>query len=173
MLTAAEIPHNVILEENSGLGGDAIIQPVLAADRIRYEGEPVAIVAAETPGAAVEAAALVFVEYEDEPGVFQPEEALGEGAPHVHPGGNRYVTWRASQGDVEAAMSRAELIVEETYRSQRVDHAYLEPEAGIGWIDSDGALPLRVSTQVIEHVREVAEILEPGRTKVCIRAASR
>jgi CO/xanthine dehydrogenase Mo-binding subunit len=171
VLTAADIPHNVILEEASGLGVDAIVQPVLAGDRVRYDGEPVAAIAAETPGAAAEAAALVEVEYEDEPGVFDPEEALGANAPRVHAGGNRYVTWRASQGDVDAAMSAADLVVEETYQTQRVDHAYLEPEAGIGWIDSDGVLTLRVSTQVIEHARQIAEILEIPHSRVRVIAA--
>jgi len=171
VLTAADIPHNVIAEEASGLGLDAIVQPVLAADRVRYDGEPVAIVAAETPGAAVEAAALVEVELEDAPGVFDPEAALEADAPAVHPGGNRYVTWRSGLGDVEAALSRADVVVEETYHSQRVDHAYLEPEAGIGWIDSDGVLTLRVSTQVIEHQRQIAEILELPHSRVRVIAA--
>ena len=171
VLTAADIPHNGILDEASGLGVDAIVQPVLAADRVRYDGEPVALVAAETPGAAAEAASLVEISYEDLPGVFDPEEALRDGAPEVHAGGNRYVTWRPAIGDVDAAMESAELIVEETYHSQRVDHAYLEPEAGIGWIDSDGVLTLRVSTQVIEHARHVAEILELPHSRVRVIAA--
>ncbi len=171
VMTAADIPHNGILDEASGLGVDAIVQPVLAADRVRYDGEPVALVAAETPGAAAEAAGLVDVEYEEEPGVFDPEAALRDDAPAVHAGGNRYVTWRSAIGDVESAMHAADLIVEETYRSQRVDHAYLEPEAGIGWIDSDGVLTLRVSTQVIEHARELAEILELPHSRVRVIAA--
>ena len=171
VLTAADIPHNVIAEEASGLGIDAIVQPVLAADRVRYDGEPVAIVAAETPGAAVEAAALVEVALEEAPGVFEPETALKDDAPAVHPGGNRYVTWRSALGDVETAMDRADVVVEGTYRSQRVDHAYLEPEAGIGWIDSDGVLTLRVSTQVIEHQRQIAEILKLPHSRVRVIAA--
>jgi CO/xanthine dehydrogenase Mo-binding subunit len=171
VLTAADIPHNVVVEEASGLGLDPVVQPVLAADRVRYDGEPVALVAAETPWAAEEAARLVVVDYEEEPGVFDAEQALEDGAPAVHPGGNRYVSWRASQGDVEQAMARAEVVVEETYRSQRVDHAYLEPEAGIGWIDSDGVLTLRVSTQVIEHARLLAEILELPHSRVRVIAA--
>ncbi len=171
VLTAADIPHNGILDEASGLGVDAIVQPVLAADRVRYDGEPVAVVAAETPGAAVEAAGLVDVEYEDLPGVFDPEEALSDAAPEVHAGGNRYVTWRSAIGDVEAAMQSADVVVEETYRSQRVDHAYLEPEAGVGWIDSDGVLTLRVATQVIEHAREIAEILELPHSRVRVIAS--
>jgi CO/xanthine dehydrogenase Mo-binding subunit len=171
VLTAVDIPHNGILDEASGLGVDAIVQPVLADDRVRYDGEPVALVAADTPGAAVEAAALVDVEYEDLPGVFDPEEALEDAAPEVHAGGNRYVTWRSEIGDAESAMETADLVVEETYRSQRVDHAYLEPEAGIGWIDSDGVLTLRVATQVIEHAREIAEILELPHSRVRVIAS--
>jgi CO/xanthine dehydrogenase Mo-binding subunit len=171
VLTAADIPHNGILDEASGLGVDAIVQPVLADDRVRYDGEPVALIAAETPGAAAEAAGLVEVSYEEEPGVFDPEEALSDDAPAVHRGGNRYVTWRSAIGDVDAAMQSADLVVEETYHSQRVDHAYLEPEAGIGWIDSDGVLTLRVSTQVIEHARQVAEILELPHSRVRVIAA--
>ena len=171
VLTAADIPHNAIHDEASGLGTDPVIQPVLAADRVRYDGEPVAAVAAETPLAAEEAAALVEVEYEEEPGVFDPEQALEPDAPRVHDRGNRYVTWRSAVGDVEAAMARADVLVEETYRSQRVDHAYLEPEAGIGWIDSDGVLTLRVATQVIEHAREIAEILELPHSRVRVIAA--
>jgi CO/xanthine dehydrogenase Mo-binding subunit len=171
VLTAADIPHNVIAEEASGLGIDAIVQPVLAVDRVRYDGEPVAIVAAETPEAALDAAALVEVDYEDAPGVFDPEEALEGDAQPVHAGGNRYVTWRSSIGDVESALARADVVVEETYRSQRVDHAYLEPEAGIGWVDSDGVITLRVATQVIEHARQLAEILQLPHSRVRVIAA--
>jgi CO/xanthine dehydrogenase Mo-binding subunit len=171
VLTAADIPHNVIAEEASGLGIDAIVQPVLASDRVRYDGEPVAIVAAETPGAAVDAAALVEVDYEDIPGVFDTEAALADDAPAVHAGGNRYVTWRSSIGDVEAALERADVVVEETYVSQRVDHAYLEPEAGIGWVDSDGVITLRISTQVIEHFRQLADILKLPHSRVRVIAS--
>jgi CO/xanthine dehydrogenase Mo-binding subunit len=159
VLTAEDVPRNAIIEEASGLGIEPAAQPVLAADRIRYDGEPVALVAAETPGGAVSAAELVEVEYEEEEGVFDPEEALQPGAPLLHPGGNCCAAWRFAEGDVEAAFRSADVVVEETYRTQRVDHVYLEPEAGVGWVDSDGVVTLRVSTQVIEHARELAEIL--------------
>jgi CO/xanthine dehydrogenase Mo-binding subunit len=171
VLTAADIPHNVIAEEASGLGIDQIVQPVLAIDRVRYDGEPVAIIAAESPGAAVEAAALVEIEYEDADGVFDTEAALRESAPAVHPGGNRYVTWRLAIGDADAAMARADLIVQDTYETPRVDHAYLEPEAGVGWVDGDGVITLRVSTQVIEHARQLADILQLPHSRVRVIAA--
>ncbi len=171
VLTAADIPHNAISEEASGLGFDQIVQPVLASDRVRYDGEPVAIVAAETPGAAIEAAALVEVEYEDADGVYDIDAALRDGAPAVHPGGNRYITWRSAIGDVEAAMALADHVIEETYQTHRVDHAYLEPEAGVGWIDGDGVVTLRVSTQVIEHARQLADILQLPHSRVRVIAA--
>jgi len=170
ILTAADVPRNGITEDASGLEIGTVIQPVLAFDRVRYQGEPVAIVAAQTPAAAEEAAELVQVEYEDLPGVFSPEEALQQGAAEVHPGGNRLVEWRMHRGDVDAALAGAEVLIEETYRTTHVDHAYLEPEAGVGWIDSDGVVTLRVSTQVIEHAREIAQILELPQTKVRVIA---
>jgi CO/xanthine dehydrogenase Mo-binding subunit len=171
VLTAADIPHNAISEEASGLGIDQIVQPVLARDRIRYDGEPVAIVAAETPGAAAHAAELVEVEYGDADGVFTTDEALADGAPGVHPGGNRYVTYRSAIGDVDAAMATADEIVEGTYQTPRVDHAYLEPESGVGWIEPDGVITLRVSTQVIEHARQLADILQLPQSRVRVIAA--
>jgi CO/xanthine dehydrogenase Mo-binding subunit len=109
--------------------------------------------------AAVEAAGLVDVEFEDDTGVFTIDEALADGAPSVHPGGNSYITYRSAIGDVDAAMTSADHIIEETYQTPRVDHAYLEPESGVGWVDADGVLTLRVSTQVIEHARQLADIL--------------
>jgi xanthine dehydrogenase molybdenum-binding subunit len=171
VLLAADIPHNAISEEASGLGIDQIVQPVLAADRIRYDGEPVACIAAETPGAAVQAAGLVEVEYEDDDGVFTIDEALADGAPSVHPGGNNYITYHSAIGDVDTAMAAADHVIEETYQTPRVDHAYLEPESGVGWVDSDGVVTLRVSTQVIEHARQLADILQLPHSRVRVIAA--
>jgi len=160
VLTATDVPHNQIREEASGLGLDPVAMPVLAADRVRYQGEPVALVAADRPEIAEAAAELIAVEYQDLPGVFDPEEALAADAPAVHPDGNRLVEWRFAIGCVDAALAEADVVVDGTYRTHHVDHAYMEPEAGIGWIDPDGVLVVRVSTQVIEHVRQVARILE-------------
>jgi CO/xanthine dehydrogenase Mo-binding subunit len=171
VLTAADVPANEVREEASGLGLEPVSQPVLAADRVRYVGEPVAVVAAEEPEIAERAAELVAVEYEDLPGVFDPIEALAPGAPAVHEQGNRLVSWRFAIGDVEGALADATRIVEGTYRTHHVDHAYLEPEAGVGWLDPNGVLTLRVSTQVIEHVREVARILRLPTSRVRVIGA--
>ena len=138
---------------------EVIQTPVLAADRVRYAGEAVALIAAESPHLAAEAAELVEVEYEPVPGVYDPEQALDGDAPLVHEQGNVLVDWKIGRGDVDAAIQSAAHVVAGEYRTQAVDHAYLEPEAGIGWIDTDGVVTLRVATQVIEHSTEIASIL--------------
>jgi len=166
ILTADDVPYNTISEAVTGLGMDQITMPVLAGSRVRYQGEPVAIVAADTPQIAARAAELVLVDYDDVPGVFDPSEALDPGAPAVHPDGNVLVAWSIREGDAAAALAAAPVVVEGTYRSQHVDHAYLEPEGGMAWIDGDGVLTLRVSTQVIEHAREVARIVGLPQSKV-------
>ncbi|MBO0679091.1 xanthine dehydrogenase family protein [Mycolicibacterium sp. S2-37] len=159
VLTAADVPHNAVVEHASGgLGELTVEQPVLAADRVRYVGEPIAVVAAVDPETAAEAADLVEVEYEPLPGVFSPQDALADGAPLVHDEGNVLVNWHIERGDIDAAFDEADIIVDHTYRSQPVEHAYLETEAGVGWIEND-VITLRISTQVIEHAVEIASIL--------------
>lgn len=197
--TASDVPANSVLDEASGLGLDVIDTPVLARSVVRYEGEPIALVAAESPDVAELAAEMIVVDYEDRPAVFDPEEALQPDAPRVHGPGvvivdrhehaeegvdpstevagespetsNVLVEWRLGRGDVERALQDADVVVEGTYRTHRVDHAYLEPEAGIGWIENDGVIVLRVSTQVIEHSREVADLLRVPHNKVRVIGA--
>ena len=160
VLTAADVPWNQVVERaTGGLGELAVAMPVLAADRVRYQGEPIALVAAVTPQVAAEAAELVDVEYEDLAGVFDAERALEPGAPLVHDEGNVLVSWTIARGEVEAALAAADVVVEGEYRTQRVEHAYLEPEAGVGWIDTSGVVTLRVATQVVEHAATIATIL--------------
>ena len=143
---------------------------VLATDRVRFHGEPIALVIAETEDALAVACDLVEVEYEDLPVVSDPFEALADGAPEVHEGGNLLAEWRIDRGDVDAAFADAAVTVEDTYRTQFVDHAYLEPEAGVGWLDDDGVLTLRIATQVVEHYRDVARILGLPESKVRVIA---
>ncbi len=160
VLTAADVPWNQVVERASGGVAElAVAMPVLAEDRVRYLGEPVALVAAVSPQAAEEAAELIDVDYQDLPGVFDAERALEPGAPLVHDEGNLLVTWTIARGDVDAGMEAADLVVEGIYRTQRVEHAYLEPEAGVGWVDTSGVVTLRVATQVIEHAATIAAIL--------------
>ena len=165
VLTHADVPQNALRMELPGRMAEATAgavlatQPVLAEGRVRFQGEPVAAIAAETPEVAAEAAELVRVEYEPLPGVYDPLEAMKPGAPPVHEGGNLLRAWHIRKGDVAEGFKRAEVVVERTYRTPFVDHLYLETETGIGWIDAEGVLVLRVSTQVLEHFRDVAEVL--------------
>ncbi len=171
VVTAADVPSNRIVEMASGgLAELEVAMPVLAGDRVRYFGEPVALVAAATQQIADEAAELVSVEYEDLPGVFDVESALADGAPRVHEAGNTLVTWQINHGDAAAALAGADVVVEGEYRTQHVEHAYLEPEAGVGWIEN-GVVTLRVSTQVIEHAATIARILRLPSSKVRVIAA--
>jgi CO/xanthine dehydrogenase Mo-binding subunit len=171
VLTAADVPHNAIIEHASGgLGELTVEQPVLARDRVRYVGEPVAVVAAVDPETAAEAADLVEVEYEPLPGVYRPEDALADGAPLVHDEGNVLVNWHLERGDIDAAFEQADVVIDRTYRSQHAEHAYLETEAGVGWIEND-VVTLRISTQVIEHAVEIAAILGLPQSQVRVIAS--
>jgi CO/xanthine dehydrogenase Mo-binding subunit len=171
VLTAADVPSNRIVEMASGgLAELEVALPVLATDRVRYMGEPVAVVAAVTQQIAHEAAELVLIDYEELPGVFDVEAARTEGAPRVHEVGNTLVNWQIQCGDVATALAAADVVVEGEYRSQHVEHAYLEPEAGVGWLEN-GVLTLRVSTQVIEHAAMIARILRLPQSKVRVIAA--
>jgi CO/xanthine dehydrogenase Mo-binding subunit len=98
--------------------------------------------------------------------VFDPEDALRPGAAPVHEEGNLLARWQVRVGDVDRALAAADLVVEHTYRCQFIDHAYLEPESGVAWVDADGVLVIRVATQVIEHFRDVAEALALPHNKV-------
>ena len=174
VLFGEDVPNNEIRVDVPGqtiaVGALKASMQVLATDRVRFHGEPIALVIAETEDALAIACDLVEVEYEDLPVVSDPIAALEPDAPEVHPGGNLLAEWRIDRGDVDAAFAEAAVTVEETYRTQFVDHAYLEPEAGVGWLDDDSVLTLRVATQVVEHYRDVARILGVPDSKVRVIA---
>jgi CO/xanthine dehydrogenase Mo-binding subunit len=163
VLFGEDVPHNVIWVNVPGQTVEVAAlkasMEVLATDRVRFHGEPVALVVADSEEALAEACELVDIEYEELPGVFDPIEALADGAPAVHAQGNLLGEWNIDRGGVDDAFAAADVIVEGTYQTQAVDHAYLEPEAGVGWLDDEGVLNLRVATQVVEHFRDVARIL--------------
>ena len=130
--------------------------PVLARDRVRYVGEPVAAVAADTPEAADEAIHLIEVEYEELPVVSDPVEALRPGAPvlHENPGQYKNAPERStelpnvqsvgvwSNGDLEAGFSRAARIFEHTFRTPLGFHAYIEPHACIVRVGEGGEVEI-------------------------------
>jgi CO/xanthine dehydrogenase Mo-binding subunit len=138
--------------------------PVAAWERVRFIGDYVAAVAAETPELAQAAAAAVEVEYEELPAVFAPDEALAEGAPLLHPEPDGYAFMgppkRAAvphpnvqgyecvrKGDLEAGFAQAERIFEGTYTTPRMFPGYIEPRATLVWIDDDGLVHVISTTK--------------------------
>ncbi len=122
-------------------------QPLLAVDKVRAVGEPVALVAAENEAAACRALNLIEVTYEELTAVFTPADALKPDAPAIHEKGNLLFTRKVKKGDVEAAFELCQVSVERTYRTARIEHCYLEPDAGAGYVDDDGTLVIYASTQ--------------------------
>ena len=174
VMTARDVPHNVLFSDVPGqttaVGALRARTQVLAEEVVRYQGEAVALVAAETEEAADEAARLVTIEYGDLPGVFDPEAALEPDAPQLEPTGNVISRWKIRKGDVAEGFREADVIVDEIYRTGFIDHAFIEPEAGVGWLDENGVITLRVATQVIEHFRDVANVLGLPHSRVRIIA---
>jgi CO/xanthine dehydrogenase Mo-binding subunit len=171
ILIAADVPNNgLVVRASGGLGELAVEMPILASDRVRYAGEPIALVAAETQQIADHAAELVVIHYDEIPGVFDPLQAMQDGSPLVHDEGNVLVNWHIARGDAELGLARADVVVEGEYVTQHVEHAYLEPETGVAWIEGD-VVTIRASTQVIEHSVEIAHILGLPSNKVRVIAA--
>lgn len=135
-------------------------QPIVARERVRFAGEAVALVAAESPEAADAALKLIAVEYEPLPAIFTVERAMADGAPILHDAhpDNRLVHARLRHGDVEAAFAAADDVLETTYTSPLAQQASLEPHsAAAQW--RDGGLTVWSGTQAPYAVRGVlAEI---------------
>ena len=122
-------------------------QPLLVPDKVRFVGDPIALVAAESKEAAEEGVDAIDIVYEDLPVVFDPEEALKAEAPKIHEKGNLLFTRGVRKGDVEKAFQACQAVVEKTYRTSQLEHSYLEPDAGAGYVDYDGTLVIFASTQ--------------------------
>lgn len=123
-------------------------QPVLADDRVRYSGDAIAAVYAESESEAEAAVSKVSVEYRDLPILTGYDEALAPGAPELHEGsGNVIATMSAGRGDAEAGLDAAALVVEGDYSTQYIEHAYLEPESCVALKEPDGSLSVYVASQ--------------------------
>ena len=163
VITAADVPGQ------DGFGVFVHDQPVMARDRVRYVGEAVAAVAAEDLLTAKRAAAAIKVEYELLPAVFDPEAAMRPGAPVLHDYAADNVTKHIPirVGDVDAAFTGCDLVVEESYETQPIEHAYLEPEAGLAYVDHDGVVTIVSPDQNITHHRHMlARIIAQPISKV-------
>ena len=134
-------------------------------NKVRFVGDRVAFVAAESPAIAEQALSLIEVEYEELPAIFDPEEAMKPGAPVIHdepdyvpfadsdPGRNLAAEIRIDIGDVEQGFAEADRIFEAVYEVPKVQQAHIEPHVVVTWWDEDDRLVIRTSTQVPFHVR--------------------
>ncbi len=125
-------------------------QPALNGDKVRSVFDRVALVIAETERAARRARDLIRVEYEDLPVLTDPREAMKPGAPVIHDRwpNNIQTHQHIRKGDVEAVFARDDVvIVEEDYFTPHQEHAYLQPEAGIGYIDEQGRVTVHSTGQ--------------------------
>ena len=168
-------------EDLPGLGGGAIKDmPFLARGKVRYMGEPVAAVAAETQAIAEAAALLVDVEYEELPAVLTIEDALAPGAPLVHEdisayelshpvehSGNVLSRQEIVEGDVDAAWAECDVIVENAFCTGAQYHHALEPTGAVASFDPSGKVTVWSTTQSVFRVQaEVAQLLDMPMSKI-------
>ncbi|MEI8130894.1 MAG: xanthine dehydrogenase family protein molybdopterin-binding subunit [Leptolinea sp.] len=173
VLTADDLPSSILVTDMPGQTGQkrraGTDAQVLAKDTVRYAGEPIALVAADTLAIAEQALKLIEIEYEALPGVFDPLEAMKPGAVIVNEPDNIVGKWKLRKGDLKSGMDSADLVVENTFKVPFVDVAFLEPEAGVAWIDEKGVVTIRVCTQVIEHFRSISLALNIPQNKLHVQ----
>ncbi|MEW5719657.1 MAG: molybdopterin cofactor-binding domain-containing protein, partial [Chloroflexota bacterium] len=137
--------------------------PVLCYDKVRYQGDAVAIVAADTREIAERALELVVVEYEELPVIDNPIDALKPDAIIVNDflgHGNLLKHIEVNKGDIEKGFADADVIVEREYHTPTYEHAFLEPECAIGRVTDDGRIEVYVGSQIpYEDRRQIAAAL--------------
>lgn len=132
-------------------------QPVLCgpdsgipyADRVRFVGDQVALVVGESEEIATQARDLIVVDYEDLPVVTDPEKAMQPDGILLHPerGSNVFVHYQIRKGDIEQGFAKSDVIIEGEYRTPSQEHVFLQPEAGISYVDEEGRVTVQVAGQ--------------------------
>ncbi|MCU0508594.1 MAG: xanthine dehydrogenase family protein molybdopterin-binding subunit [Anaerolineae bacterium] len=150
VLTAKDVPVNeygLQIKDQPVLCGPGGEKP--GTDIVRFVGDQLVLVVAETEAEARAACKLITVEWEDLPAVLDPEEAMGPGALQLHPHSKDNVcySYRIRKGDVDRAFGEADVIVEGVYQTPVQEHAYLQPEAGVARWDDDGRITVEVAGQ--------------------------
>jgi xanthine dehydrogenase molybdenum-binding subunit len=145
VLTAADIPGR------KDCGVHEVDWPVLCYDKVRYVGDAIALVVAESEEIAAAALGLIEVGYEPLPVVTGPKEAAQPEAPILHehhPTGNFKATYYLEHGDVEAGFAQSEVILEREYTTQFVEHGFIEPEAGLAVPEATGRITVYCGGQI-------------------------
>lgn len=134
-------------------------QSYLAQDKVRYIGEPILIVLGETEEAARKASRLIEVEYEDIEIISDPFIS-GDSTTLIHEKGNLLSHRKVIKGDTEKGFHEADVVVEHTYTTTWLDHAFMETESGVGYPDNKGRIVVVSSTQNIHYKqKEISRLL--------------
>lgn len=170
VFTAEDVPVNeygLIIPDQPVLCGPGSSKPF--ADRVRFVGDQVALVVAETEKIAEKARDLIKVTYEDLPLVDSIDKALSEGSVLLHPDQdtNIFCHYQIRKGDVEEAFNNCDVIVEGEYNTPVQEHAYLQPEAGIAYLDSQERITVVVAGQwTHEDQEQIAHALNLPEEKI-------
>lgn len=157
VFTAKDVPVNeygLIMPDQPVLCGPGSSKPY--AQHVRFEGDQVAVVVAETEAIAAQARDLIRVDYEDLPVIVDMVQAKEDPPLLLHPdqGSNVFCHYRIRKGDVDAALAAADVVITGEYRTPAQEHAFLQPEAGIAYIDEEGRLTVQVAGQWTHEDRE-------------------
>ncbi|MFZ5855444.1 MAG: xanthine dehydrogenase family protein molybdopterin-binding subunit [Chloroflexota bacterium] len=172
VFTSKDVPVNeygLQWQDQPVLCGPSPVPPQgVITDIVRFEGDQVAAVVAETEEIAAEAIKLIRVEYEDLPAVFDARQAMKPEAPQLHPergDSNICVHYKIRKGEVD--FSKADVVVEGEYQTPYQEHAYLQPEAGLAYIDEESRVTVKAGGQWTHtDVREIAHCLALPEEKV-------
>ena len=171
---AAVLTHEDVPGEKT-YGMKVADQPVLAFDEVRYQGEAIAVVAADHPEIARRALDEIVVEYEELPPIVDPEVALAGDDGFVHPGGNLVRHVRIRHGDTDAARRQADVVIDAEFEVGTQDPAFLGPESGLAVPDGEGGVDLYVAAQWLhlDQIQVASTLgLPPSRRSGCRSAES-
>src|SRR3954452_24189955 len=153
IVTSADVPKNVYGHlEALGIPAD---EPLLAADDVRYNGQPIAAVAAVDDDTARAAIDAIEIEFEERPAFFDIRKALDDDWPTIHEWGPVYPHYgpynhrRVRKGDVDRAFEEADAIVEGVYRPQAIEHCPIEPQTALVVPEANGRLTIYSCTQAM------------------------
>src|SRR3954467_10681064 len=153
VITAADVPPNVYGHPRArGVPG---AEPLLAEGDVRYKGQPIAAVAAESEAAAMAAVEAIEIRYEERPALFDIRNALDSDAPQIHQWGNVYPHYgpynnrRVRKGDIDWAFDKADTIVEGVYRPQAIEQMPMETQVALAVPEANGRLTIYSCTQAM------------------------
>lgn len=147
IFTYQDVPnnsHGVIFKDHE----------VFCKDKVRRIGDPIGFIVGESEKICQEALKNIEVEYNEIEGVFDPIEAMKDTSPKVHGDSNIVYDYKLRKGDIEEGFKNSYAVAENTYKTHMVEHGFLQPEAGLSYIDEEGRLTLIVASQYPHYDRE-------------------